>query len=506
MKLGFVILAHDRPEQIRKLCDVLAVDGNRVVIHYDTSAKPADRDAVKALAAENPNHVRVISKVHCVWGEWSLVEAVLQALKEFRSMPEPPDYVHLMSGADIPIRPLADLRAFLEENPDRDFIECCDISQRAWVKGGLGRERFRFYFPFNFRTHRKTFDRLVRWQRKLKIRRKIPLGLQAHMGSQWWTLRWSTCAKVLGFGEEHPKVPRYFRSTWIPDESYFPTVVAKVVPKSEIADLQLLFHHLTPSGRPYVFHNDHLDVLRRLPHFFARKISPQARDIDEWVGTWPGKRRRIPKERHLRRAAYFVRTKIDWNHWFMGRVPGYLPPLVDGEEEPKKLATDRPLLLFLTASEDEIEGLADAVNRHPDFYWQGRPFAPMAIAMPGEALARVGLQEVSWRVRDDFPVDFVDHLLESPPENRIATAAMVLGEDDKMLATLGELHALLPVSAGATAARPHRVSLIAGRLESAYPGLGSRAVHTTLAELPGFLDELAADPLVHAPPVAIGIP
>ena len=191
MKLGFIILAHDRPDQIRKLCETLAVDGNQVVIHFDTSASPADHDAVRSVAAMDPRHIRVISKVHCVWGEWSLVEAVLQALSEFRAMPEQPDYVHLMSGADVPIRPLGELREFLLRNPNRDFIECCDISRGAWVKGGLGKERFRFYFPFNFRTHRKSFDRLVRWQRKLKVRRKMPLGMQPHMGSQWWTMRWS---------------------------------------------------------------------------------------------------------------------------------------------------------------------------------------------------------------------------------------------------------------------------------------------------------------------------
>ena len=309
MTLGFIILAHHQPDAVRRLVDLLANDGNRVVIHFDTSASKEDQQTVARIAADKPGQVTVISKVHCVWGEWSLVEAVLLSLLEFRKQPDPPDYIHLMSGADFPIRPIEDLKRFLRGSPNHDFIECCDISQTSWVKGGLGRERLRFFYPFNFRTHRKSFDRMVRWQRKLKIRRRIPLELTPHMGSQWWTLRWSTCAKLLEFITKHPEVPRFFRSTWIPDESFFQTVIAEIIPKREIAGIQLIFHHLTLAGRPYVFYNDHLPTLRKLPHFFIRKVSPAAQEIYGILHVPSNKR--VPKWRNLIKCRDLVRAKID---------------------------------------------------------------------------------------------------------------------------------------------------------------------------------------------------
>src|SRR5258708_5811184 len=128
MNLGFIILAHNQPTAIRRLTDTLTTDGDRVIISFDSSAAKADQEAVRAIADEKPDQIRVMSKVHCLWGDWSLVKAVLVSLQEFARMPNPPDYVHLMSAAEYPIRPISQLKEFLRRNPALDFIECCDIS------------------------------------------------------------------------------------------------------------------------------------------------------------------------------------------------------------------------------------------------------------------------------------------------------------------------------------------------------------------------------------------
>ena len=488
MNLGFIILAHSQPAAIRRLTDILATEGNRVVIHFDTSASATDKQAVRKIAEDHPDRIQVISKVHCVWGEWSLVEAVLLSLREFAKMPEPPDYIHLMSGADFPIRPISDLKEFLRRSPDLDFIECCDITQRPWVKGGLGRERLRYFYPFNFRTSRESFDRLVRWQRKLKIRRRMPLNLAPHMGSQWWTLRWSTCAKVLELIAKHPKIPRFFRSTWIPDESFFQTVIARVVPKSEIADLQLMFHHLGPSGRPYVFYNDHLPVVRKLPHFFIRKVSPGAAELFGNPIARPG--RPIPKLRHLILARDLVRGKIDANHLFEGTVPGQW----DLKTESRIATENRPIVVYLIADGSELPQLEAITGNNPAFFWQGRPFAPKSIEMPAEALARVGMTEQGWKLRDAFIHEFIHLLVSSTPDSRIPVAALVVGEDPAHLVALGLIEGLLPVFVSGQPLKPHRISRIAGMLHAASPVLNAKVLHATIAEISGFLEDLANDP------------
>lgn len=333
MQLGFIILAHNDPETIRHLVRVLASEGNRVVVHFDASSPAAQFQAVCELESQFPGMVRVISCIHCKWGEWSLVKAVLLALKVFQTMSEQPDFVHLMSAADSPIRPIADMKEFLTRYPDQDYIESYDITKKPWVKGGLSMERFEYFFPVNFRTHRKIFNKLVFLQGLIGMKRKIPLGLTPRMGSQWWTLRWSTCFKVLSFIESHPQIIRYFRTTWIPDESFFPTLVGYLIPHSEITNIQLLLHHFTPIGRPYIIYADHIPTVKKLPHFFIRKVSPSAR-AELWNAV-KDRKSPIPHPRVLSRIHKRLGNIIDHNYEFPANAPGHVAKEIQAEPDIK---------------------------------------------------------------------------------------------------------------------------------------------------------------------------
>jgi tetratricopeptide (TPR) repeat protein len=430
MKLGFIILAHNQPDAVRRLVDVLAGAGHQVVIHFDTSAPADQQQTVRSLEQAYTGIVRVVSQVHCVWGEWSLVEAVLVALREFERMPEKPDYIHLMSGADFPIRPIADLQEFLRRHPDKDFIECCDVTQRRWVKGGLSMERFRFFFPVNFRTSRKTFDRIVRWHRKLHIRRKIPLGMTPHMGSQWWTLRWSTCAGILEFLRKNPRVISYFRSTWIPDESFFQTVLAHLIPRREIADLQLILHHLTPTGRPYVVYPDHLPLVRKLPHFFVRKVAPSALDGIEALART--RRSPIPRPPQLARVRDRIRAAIDSNYEHHTSVPGHPhggPPA----------SSPKTALVFLTENQAESELVRAHARAHSAAIWCGRPCKPDAIDLTDAMLAATGLTRDMIAVRATFPDQFADTLAAALPQDKIAVFAFQKGDTADHAALLSRM-------------------------------------------------------------------
>lgn len=309
MKIGFILLAHDEPETVADLVGILSQEAHSIVVHYDAKSPRKEREFVAALEQNHPQIVRVISTVKCAWGEWSLVEAVLHALEVFRAMPDKPDFIHLMSAADLPIRPLADMKKFLNLYSGFDFIEAHDITKKRWVKGGLSLERFRFFFPVNYRESRVTFDWLVRIQRFLKFERNIPMSMTPHMGSQWWTLRWQTCDKVLAFTRQNPHVARYFRSTWIPDESFFQTIIAHLIPQNQIANTQLLLHHFMPDGRPYVVDAEHVNILRKMPHFFVRKVLPAERfTILKSVNP---RKSRTPKIKHLVAARKLVTKCLD---------------------------------------------------------------------------------------------------------------------------------------------------------------------------------------------------
>jgi hypothetical protein len=88
----------------------------------------------------------------------------------------------------------------------------------------------------------------------------------------------------LDFAAERRDVMRFFRTTWIPDETFFQTLVRHLVPSSEIKTRTLTFLMFTDYGMPVTFYNDHYDLLLSQDFLFARKVSPDALELKERLG------------------------------------------------------------------------------------------------------------------------------------------------------------------------------------------------------------------------------
>ncbi len=271
-RLGYLMLVHTALERAAQVARFVAQSGSPVVIHVDARVSaPAHQGLMQALA-DLPD-VRFCKRHRGEWGTWSLVAAMQAAAT--RMLAEFPNVTRVcaMSGACLPLRPVADLEAWLDRHPDTDFIESVNVGDVNWTKGGLSEERFTLWFPIGFKRNKWLFDRLVDAQRLLRVRRDIPDGIAPHIGSQWWCLTRQTLEAILT-DPMRPHHDRYFRRVWIPDESYFQTLVRQHARRIESRSLTLgKFDH---QGRPHVFYDDHLQLLRRSECFMARKIWPGA--------------------------------------------------------------------------------------------------------------------------------------------------------------------------------------------------------------------------------------
>ncbi len=272
MSLGILILAHTDIDRVAQVARYWAHRGCPVVLHLDRKASDQD-DKTLRRALDDLDTVRFTRRFDCSWGDWSLVQATLIAaetmLADFPSV----NHVALTSGSCIPLRPAEELIDYLADHPRTDFIESVTVADVPWTVGGLHHERFTLRFPFSWKTQRKAFDRYVNFQRRIGLKRRIPQGLVPHLGSQWWCLTRETLAAILTH-ERRPAFDRYFRKVWIPDESYFQTLARLVAPRIESRTLTLSKFDL--QGKPYVFYDDHLQLLRRSDCFIARKIWPRA--------------------------------------------------------------------------------------------------------------------------------------------------------------------------------------------------------------------------------------
>ncbi|MCB6178064.1 beta-1,6-N-acetylglucosaminyltransferase [Rhodobacter sp. Har01] len=275
MTLGFVMLTHTALDRAAQIARHWATRGCPVVIHVDLRTPRAQAEQLQADLSDLPN-IRFSTRHACEWGTWGLVAATQAAaslmLAEFPQV----RHVYLASGACLPLRPVEELRAYLEARPRTDFIESVTTADVGWTIGGLNAERFTLRFPFAWRKNRLLFDVYVELQRRFRIRRKLPNGLVPHLGSQWWCLTRQTLSAILD-GPGRAEFDAFFRRVWIPDESYFQSLVRLF--STNIESRSLTLSKFDYQGKPHIFYDDHLQLLRRSDCFVARKIWPQANKL-----------------------------------------------------------------------------------------------------------------------------------------------------------------------------------------------------------------------------------
>jgi hypothetical protein len=269
------MLVHTALGRAEQVARHWAAAGCPVVIHVDKNVAHAAYSSFVQSLADVP-HVLFSKRYRCEWGTWGIVAASQSGselmLAEFPQV----RHVYLMSGSCLPLRPVDELIEYLEDRPQTDFIESATTSDVPWTVGGLDQERFTLRFPFSWKRHRFLFDTYVDLQRRLHLTRKMPRGLVPHMGSQWWCLTRQTLSAILE-DPERGQIDRYFRQVWIPDESYFQTLARQY--SINIESRSLTLSKFDFQGKPHIFYDDHLQLLRRSDCFVARKIWPRAEKL-----------------------------------------------------------------------------------------------------------------------------------------------------------------------------------------------------------------------------------
>lgn len=272
MSVGIVMLVHTALDRAEQAARHWAMGGCPVVIHVDAFVPRQTYSAFVNALSDVPS-VRFSKRFRCEWGSWGIVAASQAASEMMLTEFDDVRHVYLASGSCLPLRPVEELSEYLADRPRTDFIESATTADVPWTVGGLDQERFTLRFPFSWKRQRVLFDKYVELQRRLKLKRKVPKGLVPHMGSQWWCLTRQTLSAILQ-GPDRREYDAYFRHVWIPDESYFQTLARQF--STNIESRSLTLSKFDFQGKPHIFYDDHLQLLRRSDCFVARKIWPHA--------------------------------------------------------------------------------------------------------------------------------------------------------------------------------------------------------------------------------------
>ena len=104
-KITFIILAHENADHVADLASLLTEwdPHANAVIHYDANSPSGQFERLKARTAASPRIHLVEDRLKCGWGNFSLVDAVVRALRVIRREKIDCDRVMLISGACMPI-------------------------------------------------------------------------------------------------------------------------------------------------------------------------------------------------------------------------------------------------------------------------------------------------------------------------------------------------------------------------------------------------------------------
>jgi hypothetical protein len=282
-KIAYILLCHKDPLAIIRQAERLTAVGDYMAIHFDASASRTHFEQITTALRDNPNVTFAKKRIKCGWGEWSLVQATLNAVESAVDAFPRATHFYMLSGDCMAVKSAEYTHQYLDDN-DIDFIESFDYFDSDWIKTGWREERLIYRHLVNERTHKRLFYFLFEAQKRLGLKRDIPADLQIMIGSQWWCLRRQTVEALLEFIKKRRDVVRFFRTTWIPDETFFQTLVRHIVPENQIQCRTLTFLMFTDYGMPVTFYNDHYELLLSQDYLFARKISPEAQDLKRRLG------------------------------------------------------------------------------------------------------------------------------------------------------------------------------------------------------------------------------
>lgn len=282
-QIAFILLCHKDPQAIVRQAEQLTAAGDCISIHFDARAPRGDFQQIRDGLQHNPRVTFATRRIKCGWGAWSLVQATLYAVEAaVRDFPGATHF-YMVSGDCMAIKSRAYAASRLDA-ADCDYIESVDFFESGWIRTGMKEDRLIYRHWFNERTQPWRFYTSYKLQKRLGLVRQIPADLEMMIGSQWWCLRRRTIEAILAFLKERPDVKRFFRTTWIPDETFFQTLVRHLVPREQIQSRTLTFLMFSDYGMPVTFYNDHYDLLLAQDHLFARKISSEATLLKERLG------------------------------------------------------------------------------------------------------------------------------------------------------------------------------------------------------------------------------
>ena len=300
MKQAYLIIAHNKVEQLKFLLSLLDYEKNDIFILFDKKATITEKQKNELSQIVMKSRVFFTREVPIYWGDYSLVEAEMELFGAAAKQEQYSMY-HLLSGVDLPLDTAENIYNFFDSRKEYNFLTM--VSDELYIRNKVY-ERVAFKTMFPHLTPRTVNNKFLR--SILKIYRKFEVELQRifkvdcfkkfnlelKYASNWCSLNKKAVDILL---EEKKFIASIFKNTKVNDELFIPTILQKhqllntvysIEPTNDKpTDFQGNLRYINWwDGSPYTWtdSSDDIDQLKcgkALGHKFSRKFDLE-RDLN----------------------------------------------------------------------------------------------------------------------------------------------------------------------------------------------------------------------------------
>lgn len=203
--LACVVIAHGDPQHLHRL--IATLDPFPVYLHIDAAtSEVVHREMVTGL----PDRVQLLPRRSTGWGQWTIAQVEIDGYR--RAIRDTGvTHVATLTGSDYPLASTSRICETLAENAGVSLTNFTAMPFPGWRAGGFWRLRHVFWV----------------WRKRMvfvPIPRRLPWGVVPSGGSQVKILAREHVERLLAAYDNRPDVVRFWKRTWIPDETFVPSV------------------------------------------------------------------------------------------------------------------------------------------------------------------------------------------------------------------------------------------------------------------------------------------
>lgn len=269
MKHAYLILAHNNFYTLKVLLKLLDNENNDIYIHIDKKTRNVPKEEI--LSVVQKSNLHWVTPIKTYWGHSSLVNAELKLIKTAILNGEY-EYLHLISGVDLPLKKQSEIHKFFEDNKGKEFVGFSNFKNNY-------EDRVKYYYWLqkyekNSKIIAKLQEILTKFQKILKVNRLKNSNINIQKGCQWVSITGDFAKYII---KQEKWIQKFFANTNCSDELLMQTILinspfAKNIYNKNDEYKSCLREIDWERGSPYVWKKEDKDILLSSNNIFARKF------------------------------------------------------------------------------------------------------------------------------------------------------------------------------------------------------------------------------------------